>query len=659
MIIKLPPEVSNQIAAGEVVERPASVVKELVENSIDAGAKKIFVEVENAGKDLIRVRDDGHGIASEDIELLFERNATSKVKNIEDVYNINSLGFRGEALASIASVSKIQVITRTESEALGKRALYYNGRVQSLEDSAGNLGTSFSVSDLFYNTPVRYKFMKSSSTEKAKITSILGKIAMSRPDISFTLTFDGKDVFSSLGNGDLKDTIGRIYGREFSNALVPIDAAANDVKISGFIAKQEYNRGNKAYQFVIVNGRVVESPLIKKILDEAYHGFIMKHRHQAYVVVIDLPPNMVDVNIHPQKLELKFVREDILESLLYNTVRNALIRQQASRPVDISETVLPHKSPKLFDEFESKSAEQIYLTDLIDKKTEIQNPTPVYQQEDAPPSHAKKQDSETSFSVQDDHLVAVDKEILSSDSFYKDFEFTEGSDEEDLGKDLVSEGDGVSDFRSFVDRFETNLRESSQDKPLLDPENISIVGQLFKTFIICESGDTAFVIDQHAAHERVLFERFYKNFEEKGVESQLLIEPIVYIGNPAELDTLEGAMGLFENMGIILERRDETTWLIKSVPIFGTPISEDEIKLIVESYTKNGNKAYHKGFLDAIIMKSCKSAIKSGDVLNEVQMRDLLRMLYNCDNPHSCPHGRPATIELKRKDFDKIFKRIV
>lgn len=655
MIIKLPPEVSNQISAGEVVERPASVVKELVENAIDAGAKKIFVDIENAGKDFIRVSDDGHGILAEDISLLFERSATSKVKSIEDVYNVDSLGFRGEALASIASVSKIQLNTRHKDEKLGKKVLFYNGEIQSINDIAINSGTSFTVFDLFYNTPVRLKFMKSSSTEKSKISSIMGMLAMSRPDISFTLNFDGKEVFSTNGNGNLKDVVLKIYGKELTTALNPIDVSTNDVNISGYIAKQEYNRGNRAYQFAIVNGRVVESPFIKKVMDEAYEGFMMKHRHPAYILVINLPPNMADVNIHPQKLELKFVREDILESLLYNTVRNALIRQEASRPVDISESIFP----KTFLNTDKKNTEQIYIKELINRKDILKKHN--LSEENAYSSTEKSIDT---------HFEKIKKPVLVSEkTASKKYEINQEKesifDPEEYknlssDKDLYENNDiKVPDFSDFLDEFENDIRKKVPDGPVLDAENITIVGQLFKTFILCEAGDTAFLIDQHAAHERILFEKFYKDFKEKNIETQILIEPIEYRGNPAELDSLEGAMELFESIGVILEKKDELSWLIKSVPVFKNPISKEDISYIIESFTKNGEKSYHKAFLDAVIMKSCKSAIKSGDVLNEVQMRELLKKLYECDNPHSCPHGRPATIELKRKDFDKIFKRIV
>lgn len=641
MIVKLPIEVSNQIAAGEVVERPASVVKELLENAIDAGAKNISVDIENAGKDLIRVKDDGCGIEQSDLPLLFERNATSKVRSIEDVYSVSSLGFRGEALASIAAVSKVVLVSKTEGSSLGKKVLYYNGEVHSEEEVASNRGSTFSISDIFYNTPVRYKFLKSDATEKAKIASIVSKIALSKPDISFSLSFDSKTAFTTSGRGRLDEALGVLYGRDLLKSLVFAESNANEISIKAYLARPEYSRGNRSQQFVIVNDRVVDSKLISRAVEEAYEGLMMKGKFPAYAISLSLPPKTVDVNIHPQKLEIKFVREDIVESLVFNTIRNALLSKCGARQIGFDysgESVKKNENPA------RKLYESIMKESYVRPKEQT---LPINEQG-------------TSFAERPETHNSANNKIKS-----QSYEYSERKTIADFGTGVerdyyIPDEPIVAALQSeFIIPEQEHVESESLESYKPNYDEFEIIGQLFSAFVICQHGETAYFIDQHAAHERILFERYYRDFIEGKVHSQLLLEPIVYEGTISESDNVEGAMKLFESLGIAIERQSDSTWLIKSAPIFGEPISEDDIRWIIETYAIEKHNSFHKNFVDRIIMRSCKSAIKAGDSLNKIQIRDLLKMLNQCDNPHSCPHGRPTTIEMTRRDFDKLFKRIV
>ncbi len=653
MIVKLPKALCNQIAAGEVVERPSSVVKELLENSIDAGAKNIVVEIKNAGKEMISIRDDGSGIEEDDFDLVFERNATSKIRTIEDVYNVASLGFRGEALASISSVAKVVLISRHKSSPLGKKMIYYGGEVKQLEDLACSQGTNITVSDIFYNTPARYKFLKSDASEKSKIMFVMINMALSYPNISFTMISNGKEEFRTSGKGDLKECIEILFEKDFAKSLIPINASQNDIEISGFLASPEYSRGNRQAQYIFVNGRIIASKFLTRVIESSYEGMMMKRRYPAFIVKIDVPPSMVDVNIHPQKLEVKFDREDIIESLLFNTLRNALVGRRISREARI-DRISASKDVKNTLEYEIDKGFKEYLQSDVS--------------EDIPDGGAL-------------NWAGVDvSEYLNDDKFEND-EFRDDESISDIGgsreyTEVITENREISfnenDTKEFLKTSPESiekqyLEEIIQKKrgygEIIDKEvnydDFKVIGQVLKTFIVCESGNSVYYIDQHAAHERVLFERFYKAFKEKKVENQMLIEPIEYRANLAELDSVNMAMEFLTSLGVEIEKTSDRDYLIKSLPVFGEMISPDEIVDIIDKYYIDRGKTYHKYFMDKIISQSCRAAIMSGYVMNEIEMKDLINMLKECDNPHSCPHGRPTTIEMKRSDFDKLFKRVV
>ncbi len=676
MIIKLPKSLSNQIAAGEVVERPASVVKELVENSIDSGAKNIIIEIKNAGKESINIKDDGSGIEEDDFELVFERNATSKIKTIEDVYNIASLGFRGEALASIASVSKVVLISRHESSPLGTKVIYYGGEIKESQNLAFSKGTSITVSDIFYNTPARYKFLKSNASEKSKIMSVMTNMALSYPEIAFTVISNGKEEFRTSGKGDLKETVEILFEKDFAKALIPVEKEQNNIKVSGFLASPQYSRGNRAGQYIFVNGRIVTSKFLNRVIESAFDGMMMKRRYPAYIIKIDLPANMVDVNIHPQKLEVKFDREDIIESLLFNTLRNALVGRRISREANLNrisaaknieiKEELPLEESKNKVNFESAYENDNETKNEVNNIEEYKN-TQEYIIDTGYKEYIQSEASE----LRDDFDFSTIDETESFETS-EDVYFTEKEDKSIVdrgalkwsGGDINEKEDIKVDAESIEKQYlEEIIRKKRGYDEVYDEDinydDFKIIGQVLKTFIVCECGTSVYYIDQHAAHERVLFERFYKAFQEKKVENQMLIEAMEYRASLSELDSIESAMDFLIELGVEIEKISDRDYLIKSLPVFGEMISKDEIVDIIDKYYLDKGKTYHKYFIDKIISHSCRSAIMSGDDLNHIQMQDLINMLKVCDNPHSCPHGRPTTIEMKRSDFDKLFKRIV
>lgn len=702
MIVKLAPNVANQIAAGEVIERPSSVVKELVENSMDAGAENIEVEIIGAGRELIRVRDDGDGIEGEDFPLVFQRSATSKIRTVEDIYRLISLGFRGEALASIASVSRCELSSARRGELLGKKLSIAGGASSEIQEIPFKQGTELKVMDLFYNTPVRYKFLKSDASEKSRIIKIVAMLALSHPEIGLRLIIDGSEIFHLRQNSTLKDRVQDLYGREIAKALIPIHAEANEIEISGYIAGPEYSLGNRSQQFFIINGRVAEADVLKRALNEAYDGLLMKHRHQAYAVVLRLPPQMVDVNVHPQKLEVKFDREDILYSLLYNAARNALISDRTERGSQredylyseeeaiqtvlaqepgVEETeraepranedriheALTHEPSKLVSptmatltretEVLEKSASEVRVTESMAAGTP-EHEEPKFGAAEAP--RAEEDSYEKRYLKQlIERMEAKRKDEEQEPYAQKEKKFI-------LDSETRVE---LEDRGSYQELIETDLEEVSMDEPSfnkaevrpylsVDFRSMRIVGQALKTFIILEKGDRLYLVDQHAAHERVLFERFYREFRQGKIVSQMLLSPYEIAIPTGEEASYGEALDYFSSIGIEAEIEGDKV-LIKALPVFGEIISMEDMRQIIESYLEHGKRAYNKNFIDAIIMRSCKAAIKAGDELNEIQMRDLLDMLSACENPKTCPHGRPVVIELERRFFDRLFKRIV
>ncbi len=624
MIKKLPAEISNQIAAGEVIERPAAVVKELVENAIDAGATRIVIAVEEAGKALIAVSDNGCGIAKDDMALLFERHATSKISQLDDIYAIATLGFRGEALASIAAVSRVLVTARTAHCATGHRVQVVGGRSSEMTPAATNVGTSIEVRDLFYNTPVRYKFLGSDRSEAAAITSTVERLMLGNPAIQFSYSLDGKVLRSSDGDNQLKHVLDAVYGAEVVRGTLAVSTVQGAVSVHGFISKPEYSRGSRRYQTLFVNGRYVECSAIQDAVNERYRTLNTIHRFPLYVLHIALPAKLYDVNIHPAKTDIKFHDSALIERIVGDSVAQCLAANKLVPAVALTNADkaadLPAETSKVeqyFERFNKKmAAPEVYPTD--------------------PAGGAPLGEQIASYTLPPDKVGQPTMAI---------------SNDDDDCADLF-----IDDDAAFGDQI---ALENAQLRRATHYDNLTIVGVLFNTYIICQRDDSAFLIDQHAAHERVLYEQFLSDFRNQAVEAQYLLKPFIYQSDHHTSNYIEQLATDIKQMGINIEPFGDFSWLVRSVPaIKGVPFSEQSVKLILDAIDINQCEALTEHNLEAIILASCKAAVKARDVLSNSEIYGLLELLRSYNQPYTCPHGRPIIIELTEYELEKLFKRI-
>ncbi len=626
MIRRLPPHISNQIAAGEVIERPAAVVKELLENAIDAGATNITIEVAEAGKLLISIVDNGCGIAKEDLALLFERHATSKITTLDDIYSIDTLGFRGEALASIAAVSRVEVISRTANSATGYQLQVDGGQMTTPQTTATNIGTTVTVRDLFYNTPVRYKFLASDRSESAAITFVVEKVMLGHPAIRFTYRLDGKVIRSSDGDNQLKHVLHSLYGNDFVKNMLVVSAQRHDITVHGYISKPEYTRGNRRFQSLFVNRRYVECSDIQTAINDCYKTLNTIHRFPVFVLHIELPANKFDVNIHPAKTEIKFhdigaVKQVISDSIKLCLADNCLVPEVKLANDSKTEQVIDEntKINDYFQRFNKKMLKpEIYAVD--------QAITPL-----------ASESIDTYRSVDENNQLS--------------FETIGNVQQPDVADQLFIDDD--ADFNQQVQLDNSVIKRATHYDRLM------IVGVLFNTYIICQRDDSAFLIDQHAAHERVLFEQFLDDFRHSKVEAQYLLEPFIYRSDHHTSNFIEQMTADIKRMGIDIEYFGESSWLIRSVPsIKGIPFNEQSITLILDAIDINKCEAITEHNLDNIILASCKAAVKAHDKLSHDEIYALLALLRTYKQPYTCPHGRPIIIELTEYELEKLFKRI-
>ncbi len=631
MIKRLPPQISNQIAAGEVIERPAAVVKELIENAIDAGASQIRIAIADAGKALIEVVDNGCGIAKADLPLLFERHATSKIAKLEDIYAIATLGFRGEALASIAAVARVNVISRRADSDVAYRLQVAAGKAAAIETTAGNVGTTISVRDLFYNTPVRYKFLASNRIEAAAITATVERMMMANPAIRFSYQLDGKMLRSSDGDNQLKNVLHAIYGSDFTRNMLTLSTAQGEVSLHGYISKPEYTRGNRRFQTIFVNRRYVECPILQDAINDSYRTLNTIHRFPLFVLHITLPAAHYDVNIHPAKTEIKFHDVERLKTLAERSVKqcfsdNCLVPSvnltgEEAPPVD-SET---SKITQYFERFSKKMNEsEVYLGDQF-SATSADESAAQYRVTTPPTAP----------------VTAPEQGVQSLD---------ERPDE--TYDDLF-----IDDDAAFGEQVQ--LSEAPTERRATHYDGLTIVGVLFNTYIVCQREDSAFLIDQHAAHERVLFEQFLADFRRASVEAQYLLQPFVYQSDAQTDAYITHLAEQIKQMGIDIEPFGDFSWLVRSVPtIKGLPFSEQSVTLLLDAIDSTAGEAITEHNLEAIILASCKAAVKARDRLSERELYELLDLLSTYNQPYTCPHGRPIIIELTEYQLEKLFKRI-
>lgn len=594
----LDPLVINKIAAGEVVERPASIVKELVENSIDAGAAQITVEIKQGGASFIRVTDNGNGIPQDEVLLAFERHATSKIHTAEDIQSILTLGFRGEALASIASVAQVEVVTKTKKSLTGALVQIYGGKLEKHEEIGCPEGTTIFVRNLFFNTPARLKFLKSQATETGYVSDIINKIALGHPHIAVKFINNGSVVLHTKGDKNLKNAIYSVYGRETAIKMLPLEHVGDYIHLSGFVAKPELSRNNRNQQTFFINGRYIKSNLLYRAVEDAYKNFIMINKFPVAVLHIQMNPTLVDVNVHPTKLEVRFEQETEIYDEVYQGVRKVLEKALLIPEIEV---------PKPKQDTLISYLKQPYLNPTVrERAVQIQQPQPKLESEPTP-------ESERTLQVQT--KIETQTEIQ-----------TEIHKEETLQSQLT-------DYK--------------------------YIGQLFATYILIEKDQKMYMIDQHAAHERVYYEQYLKEFKSAAVHTQQLVSPHIVEVTYSEHQFIVNHTPLLQQLGFQIEEFGHCSFAIRGVPlIFGQPVDSNFFIHLIDTLIDQKIKNIYELNSDHLATMACKTAVKAHDYLTEKEIRNLIDQLFALDNPYTCPHGRPVIISLTQYEIEKMFKRI-
>ena len=675
----------DRIAAGEVVERPASVVKELVENAIDAGSTAITVEAKEGGIEFIRVTDNGCGIEREQLPTAFLRHATSKIEDADDLNHIASLGFRGEALSSIAAVSRVEIITKRKENLTGTRMVLEGAKEQSIDEIGAPDGTTFLMRNLFFNTPVRRKFLKQPATEGSYITDLMEHLALSRPDISFKFVLGNQTRFHTSGNGDLREVIYRIYGREIAAELVPIQMEENGIKIEGYLGKPVLVRSNRNFEIYFINGRFIRSGVIAKAIEEGYKQYLMQHKFPLCVLHITMDTETVDVNVHPSKMDVRFsdgmAFARMLSEKIATTLRNREMIPDASLEDEKSIQKKEQEDRKASwkehtpEVFEKKREESYRVMEAAkyeavpkDRREFIQKP--IWQE-----AHAGIQTS-----LRKPEPVSAQTEVQSTapaatpEPKEDDFFVEAAPPEETKTSVQVPETTAADAAQPAAPTQEATVETEPEvanaqqlnlfEEKLLSMQNRSryrIIGQVFDTYWLIQFEDKLFIIDQHAAHEKVKYERLMKQFHEKSVISQRLMPPIIVSLTGQEESILHTYEDAFSQLGFEIEAFGGNEYALRSVPVDLYGCSERELFLAVldELSQETGNRGSFQVIEEKIASMSCKAAVKGNNRLSLQEAEQLIDELLTLDNPYNCPHGRPTIITMTETDLEKKFKRIV
>ncbi|MCI5954784.1 MAG: DNA mismatch repair endonuclease MutL [Lachnospiraceae bacterium] len=657
-------ETIDKIAAGEVVERPSSVVKELVENAIDAGATAITVEAKEGGIEFIRVTDNGCGMERKQLRTAFLRHATSKIENAEDLMRISSLGFRGEALSSIAAVAKVEVITKTADSVTGSRILLEGGREISFDEVGAPDGTTFLMRNLFYNTPVRRKFLKQPATEGSYIADLMEHLALSRPDISFKLVMGNQMKFHTSGNGDLREVIYRIYGRDVANQLVPIQTEQDGIKIEGYLGKPVQVRSNRNFEIYFINGRFIRSNIVSRAVEEGYKEYLMQHKFPFCVLHITMDTNRVDVNVHPTKMDVRFTNAMGFSAYLCGSVKYALKHHEM-----IPEALLS-------DEREQKAEERQEKIQREKEKT----PEPFERKR----SVAYRVEEETRYEAQRTKMQEFIQNPVwtrvkgNEESIHTEEEAPKMQQNQSISEDIETFFTETSEFRKMPDKHQTaeitsysepeqkeaeNTQLNLFEEKLLTEDNRSrfrIIGQVFETYWLIEFENKLLMIDQHAAHEKVNYERLMKQFHEKNVVSQSLMPPVVVSLSAREESVLNENMEVFSELGFEIESFGGSEYALRSVPADLYGCEEKEMFLeVLDQLAEGGNFGGIRVVEEKIASMSCKAAVKGNNCLSLQEAEALIDELLTLENPYNCPHGRPTIVTMTKAEMDKKFKRIV
>ncbi|MCD8364049.1 MAG: DNA mismatch repair endonuclease MutL [Lachnospiraceae bacterium] len=629
----------DKIAAGEVVERPASVVKELVENAIDAGATQVAVEVRDGGVGYLRITDNGSGIEKDDIPLAFLRHSTSKIRSADDLSGVTSLGFRGEALSSIAAVAMVELITKTPGSVTGSRCCIEGGVQKSLEDAGAPDGTTFIIRNLFYNTPARKKFLKSEMSEASAIHELMTHLSLSHPEVSFRVMIEGQERIHTAGNGNLKDVIYHIYGRETALRLIEVEREEGPLRISGYIGKPEISRGNRNYENYFVNGRYVKSNIIAKGVEDGYRTFMMQHRYPFVCLDIRLDGKLLDVNVHPSKMELRFSNQNLVYDFLLRTVKDALSGRELIPEVRLDEPGRARRSEATAGEgmekrwrapeptgkpVEPRDKNLDYFMEQMRKRVEER-----HQQESAQQSAEVPEQNNA-------QVGAVPQKT-----------------------DFLRESNGYEAPASHGEPQQLDLF----DGKLLSKEaavSHTIIGQLFDTYWLVQYTDKLYIIDQHAAHEKVLYERFMRELLERRGDSQLLSPPIILNLSMQEEQLYLKFQQSFVEMGFEIDEFGDHAYAVRAVPSNLPGIDRQDILMeLFDSLSDITGSGTSESLLDKMASMACKAAVKGKHRMSTEEAKALIDELLTLENPYNCPHGRPTIISMSRYELEKKFKRIV
>ena len=665
MINVLEPRVYNRISAGEVVDRPASIVKELVENSIDAKAKAIVIEITDGGIKNITVSDDGCGIEKNDIATAFLPHATSKIKDVEDLDNILSLGFRGEALASISAVCQVKLSSKTKESAVGYSIKVNGGIFDQVVEVARENGTTISCSNLFFNTPVRAKFLRKPKTEEAEITHLIEKFMLSHSDIAFTYYIDGKLVYNTTACS-MQDIIYTIYGKEVYDNLVEVNYTSEDITVKGYVTKPKLSKSNRTYQTLFINGRVVENFLVSSAVQSVYEAFLMKGRFPVYVLSITVPANSVDVNVHPSKKEVRFDNPNKIFSIMRKAVENALLStdqianfifeeentlpqpnfskgiygqhqqtNQDNKYAGFKAEILPNNEGKSYKENEDKSykenEEKNYIVDLID--TEVKPASP----------------------EEFDIVVKKDEEQKQTNEEFDDLSKMSLKDR----YIIESKDNSTFFFDQSGEKFTASIRANTQAEKFLNAsvkDEMKILGTLFKTYIVIELQDSVYFIDQHAAHERLLYDKLVSKINENNITTQDLLVSYTFSLGAKESANIDLSLDQLKKMGFVIEK-NQYSYKIKSVPLV---LADIELEKFVDELIKdsvNWDKKPSDYIHEKLCQTACKHAIKAGDDISKDQCAYIIEQVRK--GVMLCPHGRPVILAISKREFEKMFKRVV
>lgn len=633
----------DNIAAGEVIERPASVVKELVENAVDAKANAVTVEIKDGGMTLIRVTDNGIGIPKDQVKTAFLRHATSKIRSVEDLLSVSSLGFRGEALSSISAVAQVELVTKTAESFSGVSYKIYGGEEEAFEDIGAPDGTTFLVKNLFYNTPARRKFLKSATTEAGYVEQMMVHIALSHPEISFKFIHNNKNKIYTSGNGKVKDIIYHIYGRDVAGALIPLEAQNEDVKVTGFVAKPYVSRGNRNYESYFINGRYIKSSIIYKAIEEGYRTFTMKHRYPFVCLDFKINQELLDVNVHPTKMEIRFRNGREIYELVVDAVRAALLQKDLVQDV-LRETPKKKELPKTKEvkkpePFEvNRRKEEVQKVDQQGQgvQQQVEKQRQAVQQQIEKPSHPVKKTLTTSESSKNTKKPTYAG--LNYNTQKK--EFPQYKTDELSSNQMTLREDPVFSVQARPDR--------------------KILGQLFKTYWLIEYEDQLFIMDQHAAHEKVNYERLMKNFKEKEIYSQRLEPPMVVTVSMTEAEALTRYKDAFAGLGFTIESFGGNEYCIREVPANLYGIGERDLFMeLLDAVSQENGTLDTEVIASKIATMACKMSIKGNQRVSLMEVEHLLDELMKLENPYQCPHGRPTIIKMSKYEIDKKFKRIV